>query len=89
MTADATANTLTKLEIAPTGAALLTGATKLGTVEKNVVLAFSLKLRDKLVASGRYKVLMTRDSDKFIALEERRDAGAGFSSPRSFSRYSS
>ena len=49
-----------------------TGATKLGTVEKNVVLAFSLKLRDKLVASGRYKVLMTRDKDVFVELHERR-----------------
>ena len=49
-----------------------TGATKGGTVEKNVVLAFSLKLRDKLVASGRYKVLMTRDKDVFVELHERR-----------------
>jgi N-acetylmuramoyl-L-alanine amidase len=49
-----------------------TGATKAGTVEKNVVLAFSLKLRDKLVASGRYKVLMTRDKDVFVELHERR-----------------
>jgi N-acetylmuramoyl-L-alanine amidase len=50
-----------------------TGATKGGTVEKNVVLAFSLKLRDKLMASGRYKVLMTRDKDVFVELHERRD----------------
>jgi N-acetylmuramoyl-L-alanine amidase len=49
-----------------------TGATKHGTVEKNVVLAFSLKLRDKLLASGRYKVLMTRDRDTFVELHERR-----------------
>jgi N-acetylmuramoyl-L-alanine amidase len=49
------------------------GASKFGTVEKDVVLAFSLKLRDKLQASGRYKVLMTRDSDAFIELDERRD----------------
>ncbi len=49
-----------------------TGATKGGTVEKNVVLAFSLKLRDKLVTSGRYKVLMTRDKDVFVELHERR-----------------
>jgi N-acetylmuramoyl-L-alanine amidase len=49
-----------------------TGATKGGTVEKNVVLAFSLKLRDKLIASGRYKVLMTRDKDVFVELHERR-----------------
>jgi N-acetylmuramoyl-L-alanine amidase len=49
-----------------------TGAQKLGTVEKNVVLAFSLRLRDKLNAAGRYKVLMTRDKDVFVELHERR-----------------
>jgi N-acetylmuramoyl-L-alanine amidase len=49
-----------------------TGAQKLGTVEKNVVLAFSLRLRDKLNATGRYKVLMTRDKDVFVELHERR-----------------
>jgi N-acetylmuramoyl-L-alanine amidase len=48
------------------------GARKFGTVEKDVVLSFSLKLRDKLAATGFYKVLMTRDSDVFIPLEERR-----------------
>jgi len=49
------------------------GATRYGTVEKNVVLSFSLKLREKLNATGRYKVLMTRDTDTFIPLEERRE----------------
>ncbi len=49
------------------------GAQKYGTVEKDVVLAFSLRLRDKLEASGRYKVLMTRDKDNFVELDERRD----------------
>jgi N-acetylmuramoyl-L-alanine amidase len=51
------------------------GAMKYGTVEKEVVLAFSLKLREKLEASGRYKVLMTRDTDKFVPLDERRSFG--------------
>jgi len=50
-----------------------TGATKNGAVEKDVVLAFSLKLRDKLNATGRYKVLLTRDTDTFIELNERRE----------------
>jgi N-acetylmuramoyl-L-alanine amidase len=50
-----------------------TGATKNGAVEKNVVLAFSLKLRDKLNATGRYKVLLTRDTDVFVELNERRE----------------
>jgi N-acetylmuramoyl-L-alanine amidase len=49
------------------------GAVKLGTVEKNVVLAFSLKLREKLQATGRYKVLMTRDTDTFVELNARRE----------------
>jgi N-acetylmuramoyl-L-alanine amidase len=49
------------------------GAQKYGTVEKAVVLAFSLKLREKLLATGRYKVLMTRDTDRFVELDERRD----------------
>jgi N-acetylmuramoyl-L-alanine amidase len=40
------------------------GASKFGTIEKNVVLAFSLALRDKLNATGRYKVMMTRDNEQ-------------------------
>jgi N-acetylmuramoyl-L-alanine amidase len=47
------------------------GATKYGTVEKDVVLAFAHVLREQLEATGRYKVLMTRDKDIFIELEER------------------
>ena len=50
-----------------------TGATRNGTVEKDVVLAFSLKLREKLNATGRYKVLMTRETDVFIELHKRRE----------------
>ena len=49
------------------------GAMKYGTVEKDVVLKFSLVLRDKLIRSGRYEVLMTRDDDTFVPLGERRD----------------
>ena len=51
------------------------GATKHGAVEKEVVLAFSKTLRDKLVATGRYKVVMTRDNDTFVDLDERRAIG--------------
>ena len=47
------------------------GAVKLGTVEKDVVLAFGHVLRDLLEKTGRYKVLMTRDDDTFIPLDER------------------
>ncbi len=48
------------------------GARKYGTVEKDIVLSFSLRLRDKLAATGAYKVMMTRDHDVFVPLEERR-----------------
>lgn len=51
------------------------GAQKHGAIEKDVVLAFSLILRDKLNATGKYKVLMTRDTDKFVELDERRAIG--------------
>ena len=48
------------------------GASKFGVKEKNVVLAFGLELRNKLKATGRYRVLMTRSTDKFITLDNRR-----------------
>ncbi len=47
------------------------GAEKNGTIEKNVVLAFGLVLRDLLEKTGRYKVMMTRSDDTFIPLDER------------------
>ena len=47
------------------------GAAKFGTVEKDVVLAFSHVLREQLEATGRYKIIMTRDKDIFIELDER------------------
>jgi len=40
-------------------------------VEKNVVLAFGLALRDRLEKSGKYRVVMTRTDDTFIALGDR------------------
>lgn len=47
------------------------GAEKFGTVEKHVVLAFAQELRAQLEKTGRYKVMMTRDKDFFVELEER------------------
>ena len=44
-------------------------------MEKEVVLAFALALRERLTATGRYKVLMTRDTDTFIPLDDRRAFG--------------
>ncbi len=49
------------------------GAMKNGVVEKDVVLAFSLMLKDKLEKTGRFKVLMTRDKDVFVPLDKRVD----------------
>ncbi len=48
------------------------GAAKWGTVEKKVVLDFGHELRQQLEKTGRYKVLMTRDKDVFVELDERR-----------------
>lgn len=42
-----------------------------GKQEKMVVLAVARKLRARLAAGGRYDVVMTRDRDVFIALQDR------------------
>jgi N-acetylmuramoyl-L-alanine amidase len=42
-----------------------------GVYEKTITLAAGLELRNKLKASGRYNVFMTRESDYFIPLRER------------------
>ncbi|NNM74590.1 N-acetylmuramoyl-L-alanine amidase [Enterovirga aerilata] len=51
-----------------------------GTLEKDVTFAFASVLRDRLAGDGRYRVLMIRDHDVFVPLEERvrraREAGA-------------
>jgi len=40
-------------------------------MEKNLVLSFGLALRDRLEKSGKYRVVMTRTDDTFIALGDR------------------
>ncbi len=42
-----------------------------GLYEKNIVFAFCKVLKAKLEATGRYKVLMTRDDDIFLPLDAR------------------
>lgn len=51
-----------------------------GTREKDITLRAAVELRDLLQADGRYQVRLTRDTDRFIELEDRvtmaRDWGA-------------
>ncbi len=53
---------------------------KSGAMEKDVTLAVAFALRDALLKSGRLRVAITREDDRFLALEERfglaRDMGA-------------
>src|SRR6202042_1706417 len=49
-------------------------------MEKNIVLDFAQRLRERIEKAGKYRVLMTRSDDTFIALADRvrmaRAAGA-------------
>ena len=47
------------------------GTQSSGESEKNLVLAFGLALRDRLENNGKYRVIMTRDDDTFIPLNDR------------------
>lgn len=47
------------------------GAVVASIAEKSVVLAFGLKLKEQLEAQGRYRVIMTRDDDTFVSLNDR------------------
>lgn len=42
-----------------------------GLLEKDVVLDIAKRLRDKLVASGNYRVLLTRERDRKVFLKQR------------------
>src|SRR5271156_3284932 len=42
-----------------------------GVFEKNITLASAFTLREHLLATGRYRVRMTRSSDVFVTLEGR------------------
>jgi N-acetylmuramoyl-L-alanine amidase len=48
------------------------GATSVnGDLEKDIVLAFAQTLKTRLEKSGRYRVLMTREQDEFVTLDDR------------------
>jgi N-acetylmuramoyl-L-alanine amidase len=42
-----------------------------GVKEKDIVLAFAKALEGRLLATGRYRVLMTRADDTYVALDDR------------------
>lgn len=42
-----------------------------GDCEKNITLLMAIKLRNLLLKSGRYKVILTRDCDRFYPVSER------------------
>lgn len=46
-----------------------------GTFEKEITLAIGLQLKRKLEATGRYRVVMTRDKDVFVRLRDRVEIG--------------
>lgn len=48
-----------------------------GDYEKNIALVTAIELRNELIASGRYNVILTRDRDKFVSINERKALAAG------------
>lgn len=42
-----------------------------GAVEKTIVYQFAAELKAKLEAGGRFRVVMTRDGDQYVSLEDR------------------
>jgi len=42
-----------------------------GVSEKDIVLLFAQRLKEKLTATGRYEIHLTRDDDTFLPLKER------------------
>ena len=44
---------------------------QLGTREKDVTLSIARAIREELAASGRFRIALTRDDDRYLILEER------------------
>ncbi|WP_372423483.1 N-acetylmuramoyl-L-alanine amidase [Salinarimonas chemoclinalis] len=68
----APADTRPTIVIDPGHGGIDPGAIAAGGVEEaDIVLAFALRLRERLSESGRFRVLMTRETDVFVPLTER------------------
>jgi len=63
--------TLPRIVLDPGHGGVDSGAMANGLIEKTIVLDFAKALAAKLIATGRYDVVMTRDDDTFISLGER------------------
>lgn len=48
-----------------------------GVAEKDLTLALARELRDRLVERGRVRVALTRDSDRYLTLEQRASVARG------------
>lgn len=55
------------------------GTQSSGESEKSLVLSFGLALRDRLEKTGKYRVVMTRNDDTFIPLNDRVKMARGLS----------
>jgi N-acetylmuramoyl-L-alanine amidase len=47
------------------------GAEREGIVEKDLMLTFARELKEELLRSGRFEVVLTREDDSFVSLERR------------------
>jgi N-acetylmuramoyl-L-alanine amidase len=43
-----------------------------GDFEKNITLVMAIELRECLLKSGKYRVILTRDKDSFLSIDERK-----------------
>ncbi|MDR3180098.1 MAG: N-acetylmuramoyl-L-alanine amidase [Holosporaceae bacterium] len=43
-----------------------------GDFEKNITLVMAIELRECLLKSGKYRVMLTRDNDSFLSIDERK-----------------
>ncbi|MDR2682227.1 MAG: N-acetylmuramoyl-L-alanine amidase [Holosporaceae bacterium] len=43
-----------------------------GDFEKNITLVMAIELRETLIKSGKYKVILTRDNDSFLSIDDRK-----------------